>query len=438
MILQLGSSMEFIRVTAEYSNAVLLAMLPYVSDFAQKLELPVPHPITVDDVVGCAVLPWRNKDGGIAGGAIRIKGGWRFGFSFGYANSFSSPNCYTGLQDPDQVPKYFGTVRMTTAEAVALARDSIKKLGIPLAHLFAEQDPRIPQLETVGTNVVPRYRIEWIDPVGARTAEVEVNADAGRTETLSIRSPHLERPPPKVNVVPPRNNGFVPYRPPTINPAYAWKLMPIVLQAVDDYGAKLGLSVPRPLTTNHAVRFELHDNGGWPHAELELTNGWRFIYRNSMVNGYYAPDNLFSSDRRPKLLKDLVGKWNMTEAEAIELIRRTLAKLNYPTNLVLMDFQPRVSQPALPGIPRYWIYWWAENDAHDDLQCKVEAEVDAEKRELKSLYYDHVAYWNHPPPIDVPLSLPPLPDANAMPTKSPRSEASPRPPLRPLAPIKRP
>jgi hypothetical protein len=43
---------------------------------------------------------------------------------------------------------------------------------------------------------------------------------------------------------------------------------------------------------------------------------------------------------------------------------------------------------------------------HDELVSKVEAEVDANKGELKSLYYDNTAYWKHPPPIDVPISLP--------------------------------
>ena len=50
MILDLGGAQEIIRITADYSNAVLVAVLPYVSDFAQKLDLPVPHPITTAHV----------------------------------------------------------------------------------------------------------------------------------------------------------------------------------------------------------------------------------------------------------------------------------------------------------------------------------------------------------------------------------------------------
>jgi len=403
MILELGSTTEFIRVTAEYSNAVLVAMLPYFSDFAKKIELPVPTPIKAEHVVRCGVLPWRNKDGGIAGGSITIKGGWSFGYNFGYVNTVTGTNSYFIEQNPDEIHKYYGPVRMTKPEAVELARKTIQKLGISLESVFAEQEPSVTLPEKIGTNIVPHYRIAWLDPRGGgRSVDMDINGDAGRVERMYLFNKNLERPPPKLGItapIDPRRRAW-----PQINEEYARRLIPIVLRAVDDYGAKLNLPIPHSLTTNQVARFSLNDNGGWPHSELELTNGWRFIYRNSMVNGYYAPDNLFNSDRRPILLKEFAGKWNMNTNEAIELIRRTIVKLNYPTNLVLMDFKPHVSTPALPGIPRYSIYWWAENEAHDDLKCKVEAEVDASKRELKSLYYDHVAYWNHPPPIDVPLS----------------------------------
>jgi hypothetical protein len=323
MILELGSSTEWIRVTAEYSNAVLVAVLPYVSDFARKLDLPVPRPIETEHVRGCGIVPYRTRD---CGGhdtpvGVVLTNRWSFRFADGSVNSFSSPNCYFGLQDPDLVSNYFGAVRITQAEAVKLARETVRKLGIALETVYAEQEPRIPPLEKVGTNVIPRYRVEWVNPVGGPTVEAEVNADAKRVESMSVHSPHLRKPPPKITVTPPPGRSFVPYRPPKINPEYAWKLIPLVLRAVDDYAAKLSLPVLRPLSTNHVARFELHDNGGWPHAEVELTNGWRFVYRNSMVNGHYAPDNLFNNDRKPKPVKDLLGKWTMTEAEAVELVR---------------------------------------------------------------------------------------------------------------------
>jgi hypothetical protein len=388
MIIELGLNLELIRVTAEYSNAVLVAMLPYFSDAAQKLELPVPTPIKAEQIEHSVITSCRYKDGSIAGGSINIKGGWWLSYAHGYVDGFSRGNSFFGEQDPGKIPKYYGPVRMSKPEAIELARKTLLKLGIPLERVFADLEPQVPPLERVGTNVIPRYNIKWINPVGGNSVEMEVNADAKRVEMFSLRNPYLEKPTPKVNVVPPMQEQVSVL----VNPDYAGKLIPITLKAIDEYGAKLQLPLPRPLTTNHVAVFSLHDNNGWPHADIELTNGWKFVYRNSMVNGYYAPDNLCNNDNRPKLVKEFIGKWNLTTNQAITLIKRTVAKMNYPTNLVLMDFKPRVLVPALPGIPRYNIYWWAENAAHDDLVCKVEAEVDADKGELKSFYFDNVAF----------------------------------------------
>lgn len=404
MILELaGHGPDLIQVTAQYSNAVLVALLPYFSDVGQKLDLPVPHPITMQNVVHSGIDPYRYPNGDMLGAGIEVQGGWIFGFKWGYVNVVESKHSYFTLQNPDEVPKFFGTVRMTKNEAIQMARDTIKKMGIPLEAVFAEQEPRVAPLERVGTNTVPRYRIEWLDPrADTHAVDIEINADAKRVERIYLRlNENLHRPPPKIDVPTPLARTR-----PHVNVEYAWKLLPIVLRAVDDYGKTLGLPIPRPLTTNQVARFEVGDNGGWPHSELELTNGWRFIYRNSMVNGFYSPDNFFDSDRRAILIKDFVGKTNMTEEQGIALVRRMLAKLNYPTNLIHMDFKPKVLKPTVRGIPRYEFWWNFENETHDDLISKVGAEVDEDKGELKSLYFDNKAFWNHPPPIDVPISLP--------------------------------
>jgi hypothetical protein len=246
-----------------------------------------------------------------------------------------------------------------------------------------------------------------MDPRGLSSANFEINANLKRVERLVLFNPALERPPPDVKVILPRD----PNSPvlPQINPEYARQLVPIALAAIDDYSGKLSLPVPRPLTTNHVARFSIADNGGWPHCEIELTNGWRFTYRNRMVNGYDAPDRLFSS-KKPILIKDFIGKWNLTEADSMELVRSTLAKLNCPTNLVHFEVEPQVVKPSVPGIPRYQFFWYFNRN--DELESAIWAEVDADKGAVKSLYYDHKAYWNHAPSIDVPLSLP-LSETNA-------------------------
>lgn len=435
LILDLGQFGGFIETTASFSNAVVVAMLPYITDVAQRLGLPLPQPITQEQIVAGGPNPiFETRNGEMMGCGFRFKGGWVIGFQSGHLSHLETPHAYYALQDPGEIPKFVGTVRMTKAEAVQMARDTLEKLGIPLEAVFAEQEPHVNMPPQTRTGIAPHYLIKWLDPRSspdpeswAESVEMEINAGAKRVEYIKILpNPNLRRPWPELALSPLLRAKRL-----SANPEYAWKLLPIVLRAVDDYGKTLALPVPRPLSSNHVTRFTVSDNGGWPHSELELTNGWRFIYRNKMVNGYYAPDNFFNSDRRPIRIKDFAGKWNLTEAEATGLIRRTLAKLNYPTNLVRMEFAPKVNKPAIPGIPRYSFWWWCENETHDDLVCKVEAEVDADKRELKSLYFDHTAFWGQPPPIEVPISPLHATSSNSHSPKPIDRPTIPRPPQSP-------
>jgi hypothetical protein len=403
MILELGqrlsASSEWIRVTAEYSNAVLVAVMPCVSEVVQKLDLPVPQPAIV---ASCNIVPLRAL--AVEVGLHGNNGNWYFAFNHGYVNIVQGPHDYYAEQDPGQIPKYYGQVGMTKAEAVELARASIRKLGVALEELFAEQDPKVTGPERIGTNTIPQYRIEWPDPrSGFANTSVHVDAENRTVTRIMLVNRNLEKPPPEVAVTPPSIPGS-PIWPPC-NPDYAMRLVPIALKAIEDYGKTLLLKLPAPLTTNSVAMLSLADNGGWPHAEIELTNEWRFIYRNSGVNGYYAPDNFFNSDNRPIRIRDFAGKPTLTESEAINLVKKTVERLHYPTNLLQMDFAPQVLRPAATNVSRLFFSWHKENEGKTDLLFKLEAEVDLVGGRVTSLYFDNQALWNHPPPIDVPLTV---------------------------------
>ena len=271
MIFDFGPVSEAIRVTAEYSNAVLVAVLPYFSDYAQKLELPIPHPIAIADVARLRIVPFLDKDRQPLGMSVQLRNGWSLSMTGGYTAAFSSPNSYYLLQNPDETPKFFGTVSMSKADAVKMARRAILRLGIPLEAGFAEQEPRVdgPQV-AYDTNKIPRYLVQWcspeigIDSSGLRQhdpfpeVEVEVSTDAKRLEmlrlSLRVCQQSLSRHLIKVGIDPPVSPSNVEW--PRINPEYARRLVPIVLDAIDDYGRRLHLAIPRPLTTNHVARFQ--------------------------------------------------------------------------------------------------------------------------------------------------------------------------------------
>lgn len=422
MILDLGQSFaqfEWVRVTAEYSNAVLVAVLPHISDVAQKLDLPVPHPVTVEHVVHCSIIPQRR-----IGVEIGIEGGWVFAFSRGYVDTIQGPHHFFGIQNFERIPEFFGDVKMSKMEAIQLARRTLGKLGIPLESVFAEQEPRVTEPFKVGTNTVPHYEIEWLDPRGAgitTSVKMDINANAKRVERITLFNKSLERPPPKVRVTPQPEPDQ--RRWPMRNPEYARRLIPFVFRAIDEYGQRLSLPIPRPITTNHVARFSLQENFGGPYCEVELTNGWRFLYEHDMVTSYCAPDALFGSENyHAILIKDFLGQWKLSEGQAMELVRKTLLKLNYPTNHVHMDFEPQVSKPGVPGIPRYLFRWNYSLEDDQMVRSVISAEVDADKGQLKSIYYGNQAFWSRKPPIDVPMLLPAdaAPKVTTNPTGRPR------------------
>lgn len=403
MVLDLGATNDLVQVTPEYSNAVMSVVLPRLSDAAKKLNLPVPQPITYADIAGIHFLPFLTKTFRNPDVSILLKNDWAFSYAQGYVHSISYGRSYALLQDPDKIPLYYGKVKMTKDEAVQFARDTLKKLGISLEDVFAEQEPRVTPPVHIGTNTVPHYQIEWIDPRAdnLHTVDIHINAETKQIERIYLFSRNLEQPPPKLNVIPPP----APLEWPSVNPEYARQLIPMMFKAIDEYAEKLSLPSPRPLTTNNVARVEIHDNEGWPHAEIWTTNGWKFIYRHTMVCGYYAPDIFLSGDNPKIHIKDFEGQWNLTTNQAIEIVRQALKKLDYPKNHIhIADAKTFIHGAAVDKehIPRLSFEWYYE--PNDDLQSRLEAEVNTENGRLESLYYDDKAYWNSRPPIDVPIS----------------------------------
>jgi hypothetical protein len=407
--LELGDGVRTIQTTPEYKEAALKATLPLFSDFAQKLQLPVPHPLTRGDIVNFGLTPFQRAHNEMDSISIETRQGVKFSLSGGVVRGFVCPGSYNGMQDVHVVSNFFGAVKITRKQAIQSAREMLTKLGIPPVDIFAEQEPQV-EVPTSGTNTIARYLIKWHDPRGDDNSliiDTEVNAETGSIEYLWFLPINgLKRPAPKIAVVAPTGHDrFDSMIPPSMSPDYAWKLIPMMFTAIDAYAKKLSLPIPYPLTTNNVARVEAFNNDGWPHCEIWLTNGWHFVYRHKMVNGFFTPHNFFDSDNRKIHIRDFDGKWNLTTNEAIEVVRRAMAKLDYPTNNVHMNFQPKAYTASVDKehIPRLRFEWYYS--LQDELQSRLEAEVNMDNGRLESLYYDDKAYWNSRPPIDVPISI---------------------------------
>ena len=171
-----------------------------------------------------------------------------------------------------------------------------------------------------------------------------------------------------------------------------------------NFASRIGVALPIPLTTNHLKRFRVDDNGGWPVAELEFTNGMRFVFRNTNVAGYYAADEFWNSDKRKIRMSELAGTWRMTDSEIIALARSTLARLGYPKTFVQTGKAPELIKPKgefAKRIPRCLVQWMYPN-AQEMTQWSY-VEIDADTRQVKAVYFDDQSFWGNNPITDVPM-----------------------------------
>lgn len=99
--------LSFVQVTAAYSNAVLVAILPQVSDFSQQLDLPVHTPITFGQVARFHCDPRKGQ----IGGWLKLTNGFEFWYFQGHVNRFASPQCWYRPQEPEAAPSFFGQLK---------------------------------------------------------------------------------------------------------------------------------------------------------------------------------------------------------------------------------------------------------------------------------------------------------------------------------------
>ena len=398
-----------------YSNAVLEVLMPYFQDFAGKLDLPMPQ---LNDATG--FLPGHTKKT-----RDQLEGGGYFnghGFAFeeGHVFAYGSPTKYAHLQDFTLLDKSYGQAKMTKAEAVAFARRAIKKLGYSLEEVLADYEPVIPPLEQFSTNILPRYHIKWVDPRhGGGATEFEINANEKKIEAVRFNYNHnLKRPAPKLNVEPApldpahylqklwisQNNWTN-----DINHEYGYRLVPVVFKAVEDWARKLNLDLPLPITTNQVRRFYCSNNGGVPYVELSLTNGWEFVYRTSDITYAGSPRRFFESDKLPFRIKTFAGTKRLTDSQAIELARKTVAKLGYGPEITHTDMEPKLMRPkvvaGMPTIPRLMIEWVYPNP-QVARSVWIVVEVDCDKGAVEALQYDVTALWKKGPDLGVPIDNP--------------------------------
>jgi len=412
---------EFLQVTAEYSNAVLVAIMPYISDFARNLDLPIPQPITPAHVrfFGCS---YRSDH---IGGRVVLTNDYEFSFDRGRVVLFRSPNCYFHLQDVNRIPEFYGKVKVTQKEAVQVACEAIKKLGYTEAVLHADRPPRVTPPPRSGANVVTRYRIEWLDPeqdpqdrgILRRTVEFEVDAVTKQIHMMGLMSKATVRPDPVIGVRAPvmaKGPQSQPVGGRRIHPVsatYSNSFLLAILPQVSEYLKKAGFETRIPISTNDVDmgRFEcgLVDND--PNAFFYLKTGERIVYSHGQVICFEAADAVRLPENKEHPPNTAYGPVNMTADEAVSLARKAVTQLGYSIKELGLDRPPKIAKPwnyKTNFLARYFLNW-IRRDGEVPVYLAV-AEVDATTKKLKALYInDHANtnIWRAPPKIDVPMTL---------------------------------
>ncbi len=210
------------EINPAYVQALMSFVLPQVSAFAEKLELPVKVPITTNDV-----LEYECKPGEFL--TLRLTNDYFFNFgSYGYVEGFFTRKTYfiRGFGHTDlrfrrrgaTVDDYVGEWRMNDEEMVAMARNAVHKLGRTPADFFADIPPyRVTKPVEMGKYVIPRSYIEWIkcpprNNLAIAELKVEIDADKRCLRSFCWFNGTMPREWPKIEVAPylKTNKPFMP------------------------------------------------------------------------------------------------------------------------------------------------------------------------------------------------------------------------------------
>jgi hypothetical protein len=207
--------MELIHMTAVYSNAMLVAILPQVSDCAKKLDLPVPQPITASQVIEFRPSPYKGE----IGGGLMLSNHYWFSYADGHVMNFRSPDNMFGREDLLENWKHFaGKENMTTNQAIDMARDALRRLGYNTKELGLDQAPTSVQcpFDFQGHHI-PQFQMVW-DTGEQQTNSLgedlsvhvtfDINLDKKSFTGMTLIGRTLRQSPPKVDVDPELESDF--------------------------------------------------------------------------------------------------------------------------------------------------------------------------------------------------------------------------------------
>lgn len=202
--------LQLIHMTATYSNAVLVAILPHISDCAKQLDLPIPQPITATQITRFNPSPYKD----FIGGAFWLTNHCWFVFDNGYVHGFRSPDDWFTMADEywNHLERYVGKDNMTTNEVIELARNSFRNLGYKPEDFHVNEQPTRVEgpYDNKKLGHIPYCRVEWDSPTSTiqqmlgLNFNIQFDVDMQRKQVvgMNLSGKRFFRPNPKIAVVP--------------------------------------------------------------------------------------------------------------------------------------------------------------------------------------------------------------------------------------------
>ena len=406
--------MPIIHITMAYSNALLVAVLPHVSDCAKQLDLPITQPITSSQVAHVGITPYQDQ---ISCGVWLTNEYW-FAFGNGYLSSFHSPtdwlvNNYDNWADVAYFKRYLGKDNITTNEAIQLARDAFRKLGYKPDAFQLHRPPTRFQgpadVERIGGHI-PFCRVEWDSPESTVQSmlglnfSIQFDVDMQRKQIvgMNLSSRRFSRPEPKVTVVPEIETNYQAAgaagqlmrtfaREPVIHitPAYSNATLAATLPYISDFATKLGLPVSQPITSNQVQVYypPAYLNDGF-NCRLMLTNHLWFAFVAGYVNEFGSPDDWFEEAATRTDWPAYSGKTCMTTNEAVDFARACAGKLGHAPADLHMNLPPSEFENAVDSKNRQLAYCrihWEnpqdrpEGNSLEDYQLEFDIDLQAKQ-----------------------------------------------------------
>jgi hypothetical protein len=160
--------------------------------------------------------------------------------------------------------------------------------------------------------------------------------------------------------------------------------------------------------TNQIATYQLQNFGSHAKVRLTFTNHATLEFLGTQLVGVRQPESLYGRMREKIHVKEFVGKWRLSDDEALALARKRFRELVGQLDLFPLEQKPiQVIKPDLIGtniaIPRILFRWEFQEEQSKRSSGAVRIEIDADRGRVVSMNWESSAYARQPRVLDMPI-----------------------------------